>query len=51
MYRMRPILTNVLRVAAEFQRVNVDAARKIKRWLVADLSGVTPIDRPRSHID
>jgi hypothetical protein len=38
-------------VDAEFQRVNVAAARRIKRWLFADLSGVTPIDLPDSHLD
>ena len=34
-----------------FQRGNLDAVRRIKRWLFADLSNVTPIDRPRSHPD
>lgn len=38
-------------VNSEFQRVNLDAVQRIKRWLFADLSGVTPIDRPRSHLD
>ncbi|MFI5286365.1 MAG: hypothetical protein ACHQ4F_08595 [Candidatus Dormibacteria bacterium] len=45
------ILLIVAAVSTEFRRVNLEAARRIKRWLFVDLSNVIPVDRPRSPLD